>query len=182
MDGINQMRAAEHNPEPRHQDQINTMNYASGTNSTNSARTNLFTMSNCNSTNQSPPAALRLSAKCPTNPWSCVVAGEELNFGSSSPRLYAPMILSALLLEANCDEGSKDRLMGREDCGGERDRGGGKQGEGLLGLGQLLDRQDDEVIVLESEKRAWENSPEAQAVKEALNPWRGHDSKVKENA
>ncbi|XP_022854480.1 uncharacterized protein LOC111375811, partial [Olea europaea var. sylvestris] len=33
----------------------------------------------------------------------------------------------------------------------------------------------DKVTVLESEKRAWENSPEAQAVREALNPWRDHD-------
>ncbi|KAK9741259.1 hypothetical protein RND81_03G092900 [Saponaria officinalis] len=30
----------------------------------------------------------------------------------------------------------------------------------------------DKVTVLESEKRAWENSPEAQAMREALNPWR----------
>ncbi|XP_052112995.1 uncharacterized protein LOC107474142 isoform X3 [Arachis duranensis] len=30
----------------------------------------------------------------------------------------------------------------------------------------------DKVTVLESEKRAWENSPEAQAVRDALNPWR----------
>ncbi|KAL9273615.1 hypothetical protein AKJ16_DCAP00792 [Drosera capensis] len=41
---------------------------------------------------------------------------------------------------------------------------------------------DDKVTALESEKRAWENSPEAQAVKEALNPWRVHYSEVKENA
>jgi hypothetical protein len=34
---------------------------------------------------------------------------------------------------------------------------------------------DDKVTVLESEKRAWESSPEAQAIKEALNPWRKHD-------
>ncbi|KAL1330163.1 uncharacterized protein LOC107625215 isoform X1 [Arachis ipaensis] len=31
---------------------------------------------------------------------------------------------------------------------------------------------NDKVTVLESEKRAWENSPEAQAVRDALNPWR----------
>jgi len=31
---------------------------------------------------------------------------------------------------------------------------------------------DDKVTVLESEKRAWENSPDAQAIREALNPWR----------
>ncbi|XP_057485629.1 uncharacterized protein LOC130771934 [Actinidia eriantha] len=30
----------------------------------------------------------------------------------------------------------------------------------------------DKVTVLESEKRAWESSPEAQAIREALNPWR----------
>ncbi|XP_027934316.1 uncharacterized protein LOC114189816 [Vigna unguiculata] len=30
----------------------------------------------------------------------------------------------------------------------------------------------DKVTVLESEKRAWENSPDAQAIREALNPWR----------
>ncbi|KAH0470808.1 hypothetical protein IEQ34_000531 [Dendrobium chrysotoxum] len=34
---------------------------------------------------------------------------------------------------------------------------------------------DDKVTVLESEKRAWESSPEAQAMKEALNPWRRLD-------
>ncbi|WMV33946.1 hypothetical protein MTR67_027331 [Solanum verrucosum] len=31
----------------------------------------------------------------------------------------------------------------------------------------------DKVTVLEAEKRAWENSPEAKAVRNALNP-RGH--------
>ncbi|CAJ2651677.1 unnamed protein product [Trifolium pratense] len=35
----------------------------------------------------------------------------------------------------------------------------------------------DKVTVLESEKRAWENSPDAQAVREALNPWRHVDTK-----
>ncbi|XP_028759860.1 uncharacterized protein LOC114718638 isoform X2 [Neltuma alba] len=34
----------------------------------------------------------------------------------------------------------------------------------------------DKVTVLESEKRAWENCPEAQAVREALNPWKHLDS------
>ncbi|KAI4345502.1 hypothetical protein L6164_012618 [Bauhinia variegata] len=34
----------------------------------------------------------------------------------------------------------------------------------------------DKVTVLESEKQAWENSPEAQAIREALNPWRHHDA------
>ncbi|XP_020580604.1 uncharacterized protein LOC110024788 [Phalaenopsis equestris] len=33
----------------------------------------------------------------------------------------------------------------------------------------------DKVTVLESEKRAWESSPEAEAIKEALNPWRRLD-------
>ncbi|CAI8602733.1 unnamed protein product [Vicia faba] len=35
----------------------------------------------------------------------------------------------------------------------------------------------DKVTVLESEKRAWENSPDAQAVRDALNPWRHVDPK-----
>ncbi|RZB72330.1 hypothetical protein D0Y65_036577, partial [Glycine soja] len=34
----------------------------------------------------------------------------------------------------------------------------------------------DKVTVLESEKRAWENSPDAQAIREALNPWRQIDT------
>ncbi|KAL9249686.1 hypothetical protein AKJ16_DCAP01142 [Drosera capensis] len=51
-----------------------------------------------------------------------------------------------------------------------------------VALCSSFDLCDDKVTALESEKRAWENSPEAQAVKEALNPWRDHDSKVKENA
>uniref|UniRef100_A0ACD6AQS5 Uncharacterized protein n=1 Tax=Avena sativa TaxID=4498 RepID=A0ACD6AQS5_AVESA len=29
----------------------------------------------------------------------------------------------------------------------------------------------EKVTMLESEKRAWESSPEAQAMREALNPW-----------
>ncbi|ONM20106.1 hypothetical protein Zm00014a_013236 [Zea mays] len=33
----------------------------------------------------------------------------------------------------------------------------------------------EKVTVLESEKRAWESSPEAQAMREALNPWHKHD-------
>ncbi len=40
----------------------------------------------------------------------------------------------------------------------------------------------DKVTVLESEKRAWESSPEAQAIKEALNPWRNHDAQAKKNS
>ncbi|KAL7144563.1 hypothetical protein ABFS83_07G020800 [Erythranthe nasuta] len=35
----------------------------------------------------------------------------------------------------------------------------------------------DKVTELESEKRAWENTPEAQAARDALNPWRGRDNK-----
>ncbi|KAB5556471.1 hypothetical protein DKX38_007380 [Salix brachista] len=38
---------------------------------------------------------------------------------------------------------------------------------------------DDKVAVLESEKRAWESSPEAQAIRKALNPWRNHDTEQK---
>jgi hypothetical protein len=38
---------------------------------------------------------------------------------------------------------------------------------------------DEKVTVLESEKRAWESSPEAQAMREALNPWRKHDEQQK---
>ncbi|KAJ0034898.1 hypothetical protein Pint_25012 [Pistacia integerrima] len=37
----------------------------------------------------------------------------------------------------------------------------------------------DKVTVLESEKRAWEASPEAQAVRDALNPWRKHEAERK---
>jgi hypothetical protein len=40
---------------------------------------------------------------------------------------------------------------------------------------------DDKVTVLESEKRAWESSPEAQAIREALNPWRNHDTEQRKN-
>ncbi|XP_038721740.1 uncharacterized protein LOC120013854 [Tripterygium wilfordii] len=40
----------------------------------------------------------------------------------------------------------------------------------------------DKVTVLESEKRAWESSPEAQAMREALNPWRNHDSEAAKNS
>ncbi|KAF9607418.1 hypothetical protein IFM89_035556 [Coptis chinensis] len=38
---------------------------------------------------------------------------------------------------------------------------------------------DDKVTVLESEKRAWENSAEAQAIRDALNPWRNLDTEKK---
>uniref|UniRef100_A0A2P2JWW8 Uncharacterized protein LOC105631842 n=1 Tax=Rhizophora mucronata TaxID=61149 RepID=A0A2P2JWW8_RHIMU len=39
----------------------------------------------------------------------------------------------------------------------------------------------DKVTVLESEKRAYESSPEGRAIKEALNPWRKHDSEAGKN-
>ncbi|XP_052308896.1 uncharacterized protein LOC18099053 [Populus trichocarpa] len=39
----------------------------------------------------------------------------------------------------------------------------------------------DKVTVLESEKRAWESSPEAQAIREALNPWRNQDTEQRKN-
>ncbi|XP_012069429.1 uncharacterized protein LOC105631842 [Jatropha curcas] len=39
----------------------------------------------------------------------------------------------------------------------------------------------DKVTVLESEKQAWESSPEAQAMREALNPWRKHDAEARKN-
>ncbi|KAF9681849.1 hypothetical protein SADUNF_Sadunf05G0045700 [Salix dunnii] len=44
-----------------------------------------------------------------------------------------------------------------------------------------LEVADDKVTVLESEKRAWESSPEAQAIREALNPWRNHDTEQRKN-
>ncbi|PAN15728.1 hypothetical protein PAHAL_3G002900 [Panicum hallii] len=37
----------------------------------------------------------------------------------------------------------------------------------------------EKVTVLESEKRAWGSSPEAQAMREALNPWCKHDEQHK---
>ncbi|KAH1227564.1 hypothetical protein GmHk_10G027778 [Glycine max] len=40
----------------------------------------------------------------------------------------------------------------------------------------LIFASNDKVTVLESEKRAWENSPDAQAIREALNPWRQIDT------
>ncbi|KAL3727478.1 hypothetical protein ACJRO7_032240 [Eucalyptus globulus] len=38
----------------------------------------------------------------------------------------------------------------------------------------------DRATVLESEKWAWENSAEAQAIREALTTWRNHDAEAKE--
>ncbi|XP_023917054.1 uncharacterized protein LOC112028587 [Quercus suber] len=40
----------------------------------------------------------------------------------------------------------------------------------------------DKVTVLESEKRAWENSPEAQAIREALDPWKNNDAQARKNS
>ncbi|XP_062150351.1 uncharacterized protein LOC133858917 [Alnus glutinosa] len=40
----------------------------------------------------------------------------------------------------------------------------------------------DKVTVLETEKRAWESSPEAQAIREALNPWRKNDAQARKNS
>ncbi|KAK6645829.1 hypothetical protein PHAVU_010G109000 [Phaseolus vulgaris] len=40
----------------------------------------------------------------------------------------------------------------------------------------------DKVTVLESEKRAWENSPDAQAIRQALNPWRQIDSEERKRS
>ncbi|XP_052190561.1 uncharacterized protein LOC127800152 [Diospyros lotus] len=39
----------------------------------------------------------------------------------------------------------------------------------------------DKVTVLESEKRAWESSLEAQAIREALNPWRNQDTESRKD-
>ncbi|PON80287.1 DNA mismatch repair protein [Parasponia andersonii] len=40
----------------------------------------------------------------------------------------------------------------------------------------------EKVTVLESEKRAWESSPEAQAMREALNPWRNQDTEAEKRS
>lgn len=40
----------------------------------------------------------------------------------------------------------------------------------------------DKVTVLEAEKRAWENSPEAKAVRDSLNPWRHHDAESRKDS
>ncbi|KAG6508684.1 hypothetical protein ZIOFF_034064 [Zingiber officinale] len=41
---------------------------------------------------------------------------------------------------------------------------------------------DDKVTVLESEKRAWESTPEAQAIRDALNPWREQDDAARKSS
>ncbi|KAK6913823.1 hypothetical protein RJ641_021144 [Dillenia turbinata] len=38
---------------------------------------------------------------------------------------------------------------------------------------------DEKVTVLESEKQAWECSPEGLAIKEAPNPWRKRDAETR---
>ncbi|XP_031498625.1 uncharacterized protein LOC116263149 [Nymphaea colorata] len=40
----------------------------------------------------------------------------------------------------------------------------------------------DKVTVLEAEKRAWEATPEAQSIKEALNPWQKHDTETRKDS
>jgi len=52
----------------------------------------------------------------------------------------------------------------------------------LSGDSLVYSLADDKVTVLESERRAWESSPEAQAIREALNPWRNHDTEQRKNA
>ncbi|GLU08311.1 hypothetical protein SLE2022_252290 [Rubroshorea leprosula] len=39
----------------------------------------------------------------------------------------------------------------------------------------------DKVTILESEKRAWESSPEAQAIREALNPCGNNDEQAQKS-
>ncbi|GAA0141607.1 DNA metabolism protein [Lithospermum erythrorhizon] len=39
----------------------------------------------------------------------------------------------------------------------------------------------DKVTILEAEKREWENSPEAQAMREALNPWNKQKAETRES-
>lgn len=41
---------------------------------------------------------------------------------------------------------------------------------------------DDKVTELEAENRVWENSPEAQARREALNPWRHLDTSAEKSS
>ncbi|KAF3789804.1 hypothetical protein EJ110_NYTH17699 [Nymphaea thermarum] len=43
-------------------------------------------------------------------------------------------------------------------------------------------KTDDKVTVLEAEKRAWETTPEAQAIKDALNPWQKHDMETRKDS
>ncbi|XP_073132795.1 uncharacterized protein [Henckelia pumila] len=40
----------------------------------------------------------------------------------------------------------------------------------------------DKVTVLEAEKRSWDSTPEAQAIRDALNPWREHDKEAKKSS
>ncbi|KAK6947304.1 hypothetical protein RJ641_000777, partial [Dillenia turbinata] len=49
----------------------------------------------------------------------------------------------------------------------------------MIKTGFCIVLYDEKVTVLESEKRAWESSPEAVAIKEVLNPWKKHDTEAK---
>ncbi|CAH2069599.1 unnamed protein product [Thlaspi arvense] len=53
-------------------------------------------------------------------------------------------------------------------------------GSAIIGGGMeyFMIKTDDKVTVLEAEKRAYEDSPEAQATREALNPWRNKDAET----
>ncbi|KAI6681475.1 hypothetical protein NL676_035356 [Syzygium grande] len=54
-----------------------------------------------------------------------------------------------------------------------------KQLKSLLSKKKPCFKAFERLTVLESEKRARENSVEAQAVREALNPWRNQDAEAK---
>ncbi|KAG6508688.1 hypothetical protein ZIOFF_034068 [Zingiber officinale] len=61
----------------------------------------------------------------------------------------------------------------------------GNHGIGLGWIGSRgvkLLKTDDKVTVLESEKRAWESTPEAQAIRDALNPWRERDDAARKSS
>ncbi|EXB74826.1 hypothetical protein L484_023570 [Morus notabilis] len=53
-------------------------------------------------------------------------------------------------------------------------------GAALIGasMEMFMIKTDEKVTVLESEKRTWESSLEAEAIKEALNPWRSRDTEA----
>ncbi|PON88261.1 DNA mismatch repair protein [Trema orientale] len=57
-------------------------------------------------------------------------------------------------------------------------------GAALIGASMelFMIKTDEKVTVLESEKRAWESSPEAQAMREALNPWRNQDTEAEKRS
>ncbi|KAG6505235.1 hypothetical protein ZIOFF_037589 [Zingiber officinale] len=61
----------------------------------------------------------------------------------------------------------------------------GNHGIGLGWIGSRgvkLLKRDGKVTVLESEKRAWESTPEAQAIRDALNPWRERDDAARKSS